>query len=78
MVFEANAKILENQNVVVEISWLNKNITHVKIQKQLRITGKAREKQGLILMANGITNTKADNINFNLSNDDPGELFKFN
>jgi hypothetical protein len=59
---------------MITVSWYNcDSNTHGKITKKVSIRNDDRKQQKLLLMANGITNTKTENIHFNYNNKNPSK-----
>ncbi len=61
---------------MITVSWYScDSSTHEKITKKVSIRNDDRKQQKLLLMANGITNTKTENIHFNYSNKNPNRNY---
>jgi hypothetical protein len=61
---------------MITVSWYScDSSTHEKITKKVSIRNDDRKQQKLLLMANGITNTKTENIHFNYNNKNPSKNY---
>jgi hypothetical protein len=51
----------------------NNSNPHEKILSKLRVSGEQRMEQKLLVAANGVTNTRVENLNFNFNNTNPSK-----
>jgi hypothetical protein len=72
--YEAEASLKSDSSVELKISWYTNNSNpHEKILSKLRVSGEQRMEQKLLVAANGVTNTRVENLNFNFNNTNPSK-----